>query len=435
MFGLPNLRFWCYSFVFFCLPFLGVNQISSSTIQHFQHLCSDKFAGRGYINNGIYHAQNYIVQYLKDSLGLQAGLHNQSFTQNFSHPVNTFPKNIEIVLKGKKQKKLIAGKDFIVHPGSNSYNAKAKVYYLDTLHLKSKSELTKILSNLPKKSVLICKSGVTNNKTFYKEITQYYQQNLSNQCVVFLQTKKLTWGVLPMQFNNCFLDVLEDKFDATIQKIEIHVEANFVNQYPVNNIVASNRTILGNDSCVVVCAHYDHLGKMGQNTTFYGANDNASGVAMLLDLAKKFKGMDTKYPIVFIAFAGEELGLLGSKFFVDNLDQLFKIKLVINIDMVSAGEKGLTVANANHNTTVFDELNIINTQNNYLPQLVAKNGSANSDHYSFHEAGFPAIFIYALGNYTHYHDIEDKFDNLNLQFYPKTLNLLSDFILTINGGN
>ena len=104
-----------------------------------------------------------------------------------------------------------------------------------------------------------------------------------------------------MQFNNCFLDVLEDKFDATIQKIEIHVEANFVNQYPVNNIVASNRTILGNDSCIVVCAHYDHLGKMGQNTTFYGANDNASGVAMLLDLAQKFN--EKEYRIV-----GEKTG-------------------------------------------------------------------------------------------------------------------------------
>ena len=81
------------------------------------------------------------------------------------------------VTKGKKQKKLIAGKDFIVHPCSNSYNAKAKVYYLDTLHLKSKSELTKILSNLPKKSVLICKSGVTNNKTFYVGTIKFLDYN------------------------------------------------------------------------------------------------------------------------------------------------------------------------------------------------------------------------------------------------------------------
>jgi aminopeptidase YwaD len=430
---LPKFQFLL--FIIFYLPFVAFNQVSSSTLKHYQNLCSEEFAGRGYVNNGIYTTQNYILNYLKDSLNLKPLFGNQTYTQNFSHPVNTFTKNIEIILKGKKQKKLIAGIDFLVHPGSNSYHNDSKIYFLDTIHFNNKNQLIKILSNLPKNTVIICKSGVTNNKTFYKEITQYYQQNFKNKCIVFLQTKKLTWGVLPIQFNNCILDVLEEKFDTAIHKIKINVEANFINEFPVSNIGAANKDVLPNDSCIVICAHYDHLGKMGQNTTFFGANDNASGVAMLLDLAKHFNQFPTKYPIVYIAFTAEELGLFGSKFFIENLPQTFKIKLVINLDMVSAGENGLTIANANHNTTVFDELNTINTNNNYLPQLVSKNGSANSDHYFFHEAGFPAIFIYALGNYTHYHDIEDKLENLNLQFYPKTLNLLSDFILKINGRN
>jgi hypothetical protein len=414
------------------VPFLAFNQINQITLQHYQNLCSNKFAGRGYVNEGIYHAQNYILNYLKDSIGLQPVLDNQLFIQNFTHPVNTFPNTIELIVKGKK---LVAGEDFIVHPGSNSFEAKRKVYYLDTLSFKTKTELTKILSKLPQKSILVCKSGVTNNKTFYKEISQYYQQNLSNHCVVFLHTKKLTWGVLPVQFNNCFLDVLEDKFNATAQQIKIKVQAKFIQNFSVNNIIATNQNILPTDSCIVICAHYDHLGKMGQNTTFYGANDNASGVAMLLDLAKKFKVTQTKFPIVFIAFAGEELGLLGSKFFVDNLPKNLNIKLVLNLDMVSAGENGLTVANANNNNVFFETIRDINSQKNYLPVIVPKNGSANSDHFSFHEAGYPAIFIYTLGNYKHYHDTEDKFQNLNLQFYPKTFNLLSDFILTINGRN
>lgn len=430
MFFISNFRTLFFWIIF--VPFLAFNQINQSTLQHYQNLCSNKFAGRGYVNEGIYHAQNYILHYLKDSIGLKPVLDNQLFIQNFTHPVNTFPTTIELIVKGKK---LIAGEDFIVHPGSNSFEAKRKVYYLDTLSFKTKTELTKILSKLPQKSILVCKSGVTNNKTFYKEISQYYQQNLSNHCVVFLHTKKLTWGVLPIQFNNCFLDVLEDKFNATAQQIKIKVQAKFVQNFSVNNIIATNKNILPTDSCIVICAHYDHLGKMGQNTTFYGANDNASGVAMLLDLAKKFKVTQTKFPIVFIAFAGEELGLLGSKFFVDNLPKNLNIKLVLNLDMVSAGENGLTVANANNNNVFFETIRDINSQKNYLPVIVPKNGSANSDHFSFHEAGYPAIFIYALGNYQHYHDTEDKFQNLNLQFYPKTFNLLSDFILTINGRN
>lgn len=430
MFILPKLTTLFLGIIF--IPFLAYNQINQTSLQHYQNLCSEKFAGRGYVNEGIYHAQNYILQHFKDSLGLQPILDNYLFTQNFTHPVNTFPFNIELTVKGKK---LIAGEDFIVHPGSNSFEAKRKVYYLDTLNFKTKTELTKILSKLPKKTILVCKSGVTNNKTLYKEIIQYYQQNLSNNCVVFLHTKKLTWGVLPLQFKNCFLDVLEDKFNVTAIQIQIKVQAKFIQDFSVNNIIAATNKISPNDSCIVICAHYDHLGKMGQNTTFYGANDNASGVVMMLDLAKKFKNTQTKYPIVFIAFAGEELGLLGSKFFVDNLPKVFNVKLVLNLDMVSAGENGLTVANANNNNGFFEIINDINFQKNFLPVIVAKNGSANSDHFSFHEAGYPAIFIYALGNYKHYHDIHDKFENLNLKFYPKTLNLLSDFILKINGGN
>lgn len=419
-------------FIFF-LNFIGYNQVSSKSIQHFKTLCSENIAGRGYINDGLYKAEKYIVSYLKDSLNFQPYYLSNSFTQSFTHPVNTFPNNLEILLITNKKKKLVAGKDFIVHPASASINLKAKIYLLDTVNFNSKLELHKIISQLSKNTILVCKPNVSENKIYQKEIIHYFNRNFKKKCVIFLQNKVLTWGVLPFQFSNCFINILEDKWDYQVNKIKVKLEAKFIPNFESKNIITSNQPITLKDTCIIICAHYDHLGKMGQNTTFYGANDNASGIVMLLDLAQKFSQNQTKYPLIFIAFAAEEVGLLGSKFFVENLPKDLNIKLVINLDMVSAGEKGLAVANANNNEIFFNLLNQINEEENYLPQIISKKGTANSDHYFFHEKGIPSLFLYALGNYTHYHDLNDKFENLNLNYYPKTLNLISDFILKING--
>ena len=102
-----------------------------------------------------------------------------------------------------------------------------------------------------------------------------------------------------------------------INKVDLAIESKFIRNYKSQNVVGY---LEGNvpDSCVVVVAHYDHLGMMGDSTVFCGANDNASGVALLLSLAKHYAVHKPKYSILFIAFGGEEIGLIGSKYFVDN---------------------------------------------------------------------------------------------------------------------
>ncbi|WP_448636180.1 M28 family peptidase [Pedobacter panaciterrae] len=68
---------------------------------------------------------------------------------------------------------------------------------------------------------------------------------------------------------------------------------------------------------MVITAHYDHLGGMGNKTYFPGANDNASGISFLLSLAKYYAANPQPYTMAFICFAGEEAGLLGSKYFTE----------------------------------------------------------------------------------------------------------------------
>ena len=98
------------------------------------------------------------------------------------------------------------------------------------------------------------------------------------------------------------------------------------------------------DEYIIIGAHYDHLGYGGHksgsrrphiNEVHNGADDNASGVSIVIELAKSFKKINNKRSVIFIAFGAEEMGLIGSKFFVNSsLIENKNIQTMINFDMV-----------------------------------------------------------------------------------------------------
>ena len=187
------------------------------------------------------------------------------------------------------------------------------------------------------------------------------------------------------------------------------------------------------DSFIIFCGHYDHLGKMGE-ATFYGANDNASGIAMLLDMASYFTKNPQKYSIAFIAFGGEEAGLVGSYNYVQSPEiPLSKTRFVFNMDLMGSGDNGATIVNGSVFKGAFEALSAINEKNDYLPRIKVRGKAANSDHYFFTEAGVPSFFIYLMGEYTHYHIPADNAENLHLgEYYDRSFKLIRDFIIYLN---
>ncbi|MEO8762057.1 MAG: M28 family peptidase, partial [Bacteroidia bacterium] len=180
---------------------------------------------------------------------------------------------------------------------------------------------------------------------------------------------------------------------------------------------------------IMFTAHYDHLGMMGSKTYFPGANDNASGVSMLLNLVKYYTKNPPKYKTVFVFFAGEEAGLLGSKYFTENPPfELSKIKFLINLDLLGTGDEGITVVNATVFKSQFELLKKINAEKNYLPLVKPRDKAHNSDHYWFTERGVPSFFIYTMGGIKAYHDVYDVSKTLPLTKYKAVFNLLTDFI-------
>lgn len=184
------------------------------------------------------------------------------------------------------------------------------------------------------------------------------------------------------------------------------------------------------DSMIVFTAHYDHVGMHG-DTLFPGAHDNASGVAAVLDLARRFNQQRGYYTYVFLFFGGEEAGLVGSRHFVEQpLINLPWVKLLINIDLFCGGDDGLMVVNSYDRSTTgyVDLLQQINEQRDYAATVKRRDNAPNSDHWFFSQE-CPSIFIYTLGGrYGGYHSPDDTCEGCGLEHYEDFLSLLYTFI-------
>ena len=184
------------------------------------------------------------------------------------------------------------------------------------------------------------------------------------------------------------------------------------------------------DSMIVFTAHYEHLGMSG-DTIFFGAHDNASGTAAVLDLARMCNQQRGRYTYVFLFFGGEESGLIGSHYFADNpLVKLNKVKLLVNIDLFCGGDEGLMVVNANARETkpYVDLLEQLNEERHYAAKIGRRDNAANSDHWYLSQE-CPAVFLYTLGGpFGGYHSPEDTCEGCGLGNYMNFMTLLKTFI-------
>lgn len=318
-------------------------------------LSSEAFFGRGYLKDGMQKAGRFIAAEMT-----QIGLAMQE--QSFSYAANTFPGKMALAINGKTLK---PGVDYIVSPGCKP-----------------------------------CKGGGPLEQA--DSVTWINRQ----QKVVIKTVNKLTMSVAPEQLGYSLFEVLQS--DELPVEFSCEVEARLVKNFECANIVGSIAGTVTLDSVIVFTAHYDHLGGMGANTYFPGANDNAGGVAMMLGLAKYFVANPSPYTIVFMAFAGEEAGLLGSKYYVEHpLTDLKRIRFLINLDLIGNGDEGITVVNASLFPTEFALLQQLNNNKQLLVAINSRGKAANSDHYWFSEKGVPAFFIYTLGKRKAYHDVDD----------------------------
>jgi len=197
---------------------------------------------------------------------------------------------------------------------------------------------------------------------------------------------------------------------------------------------------------VVLGAHYDHLGMGGAESgsrrpdttaVHNGADDNASGVAAMIEIAEKLSAMkdSLKRSVVFVAFAGEEMGLLGSKFFAENpLFDLKSVQTMINLDMVGrldTTSNTLSIGGTG-TSTAFENLLKEMEKSSNLNIAQSPEGFGPSDHASFYVLDIPVLFFTTGGN-SEYHTPFDDADLINFNGMKKVADF--GFQLIVNLAN
>lgn len=227
------------------------------------------------------------------------------------------------------------------------------------------------------------------------------------------------------------LKAIQEKLDAGLKPHTLKMESfrasikttTTVESKSTQNVVAVWE---GSDpelkkEAIVIGAHYDHVGqkmgtpKEGEDYIFNGADDNASGTVGLLEVAEAFsKEVRPKRSVIFIAFAGEEKGLFGSRYYVEKpLWALSATRAMLNMDMIGRNQ-GDRVSIIGYKTS--PELNVINTEENRYVGLTLKYDGERffrrSDQYSFARKKIPVLF-YNTGTHEDYHRVSDNPDRVN----------------------
>lgn len=190
------------------------------------------------------------------------------------------------------------------------------------------------------------------------------------------------------------------------------------------------------DKTIIIGAHFDHLG-LGENGSSLdanpkgkihnGADDNASGVAGVLELARYFSKnkISEKSNFLFICFSGEELGLYGSKYFTEHPSiDLTKVNYMINMDMIgrlNPTTKSISVSGSG--TSPVWETTLKNMTGTQLTIKTDSAGVGPSDHTSFYLKNIPVLHFFT-GSHSDYHKPSDDWDKINYAGEKEVLDLI-----------
>ncbi|HKG96706.1 MAG TPA: M20/M25/M40 family metallo-hydrolase, partial [Pyrinomonadaceae bacterium] len=255
------------------------------------------------------------------------------------------------------------------------------------------------------------------------------------------------------------------------------VVRNEVPAYNVIGVLEGSDPVLKNEN-IIIGAHYDHLGRGGEGSLaprsgeiHHGADDNASGTAGVLELARVFSTQRPrlKRTVIFIAFGGEEEGLLGSSYYVDHpLIPLANTVAMINMDMIGRmKDRKLVIGGIGTAKEWRDIIRQANTAQGMkvtansdasaprgIPIVVSANGRpimtvdpagafeltltedgyGPSDHNSFYRKQIPVLFFWT-GTHNDYHKPSDTFDKINYNDEARILNLVARIVRDVDGAD
>jgi len=446
--------------------------------QHITYLASDELEGRMTGTDALYEAADFLKKEF-ESYGLKP-LFDGSYFQEFPfmEKLELGDNELTIVINGT-EKSFKLSKDFTALGFTDNKEVKGNLVfagygitakdlnYDDYANIEVKDKIVIVYRNHP------------DMKTPHSKFDQYsslrYKTTTARDKgaigIIFINTKDNKEDVLvDFKYDNaakitgisalsakreCFnfislLD-LQNQIDSTLTPKSFLVESGINSEISteVNEVRGTSINVgafleAGNekfkDEYLVLGAHFDHLGWGGDNSLYMGepsihngADDNASGTTGLLELAEKFASIKNQLDrkIVFIAFSGEELGLLGSSYVVNNFPLPIENDItMINMDMIGRlNDKNDLIVYGTGTSSKWK--NILDNKNDYDFNLTFNDeGFGPSDHSSFYGKKVPVLFFFT-GTHSDYHKPSDDADKINLAGQEKLLKYVYDVALTI----
>jgi hypothetical protein len=211
----------------------------------------------------------------------------------------------------------------------------------------------------------------------------------------------------------------------------------------VRNVVA---VLPGSDPAlssetIVIGAHYDHLGRGGRSSLspalvgqiHHGADDNASGTAGVIELGAALGAAPHKRTYIFIAFAGEELGLRGSEYWASHPTRPgAKIIAMINMDMIGRLRDNLIYVGGMGTSPAFNEIVKAAADQAGLQIRPSQGGYGSSDQTSFYTKNIPVLFFFS-GLHADYHRPSDDWQKINTEGATRVLAMVFDVAARLNG--
>lgn len=224
-------------------------------------------------------------------------------------------------------------------------------------------------------------------------------------------------GLYPIDSTNGY----KSYFSVRDREGEIVNGRNLVGMLPGNK---------GSDSIVLITAHYDHIGKIQDtediDSIYNGANDNASGVAGMLALAKYYKAAGIKrHTMLFIAFSGEEMGLFGA-LYMSKLLRKLPVKAIFNLDMVGVPmkkmpDKCMVICLEKCKVPIQKMNNVLGKKFFVRDMFPSENLAMRSDSYEFSFVPINIFFSTTDPANKYYHTVDDETETIHFDFYLQTI--------------
>ncbi len=452
--------------LFFAIQLSAQSGITAKELKtHVSYLASDEMKGRKPGTEGGLKSAEYIrnkfkenklellgdngFQYFEVTTGVQLGETNSLKINDFS--AKTREDNIPMAISGNgkvESKVVFVGYGFDIDTDSikwNDYknvNVKGKwvlilrgdpeIHNRESFFIPYSSERSKVLTAIKNEAAgVLFVSGIVDKKDNLAEL-KYGRGNAQMKIPVIHIKRQLADKILEKSKTNIETleaELIENKKSNSLKtkaKVSAEVNINYI-KVKTQNVVAmrkSNNKKFSNEY-IIVGGHYDHLGMGGENSgsrmpdsiaVHNGADDNASGIASILELSEEFakRKSNNGRNIIFVAFGAEEMGLLGSSYFVNNSPvDLKSINCMINLDMVGRldeKEPSITIAG----TGTAEEFNTFLDKNE--PESInfsySPGGYGSSDHSSFYMKDIPVLF-FNTGAHADYHTPLDDIETLN----------------------